>query len=201
MIEDIIARLVSIGVDLTSIGAVKRALKLIGEDEALADLAYILIKDRAYRSEWRETPPEKRVLFLPQCLRDSKNCEAHLTETGYVCKECGKCVIPEIVSYARSLGMEHIYIVPGGSMVYRILKRLTGSGDSWAVMGVACVPELREAVERVAVKGLPMQCVPLRKEGCVDTEVDTMLLKTKLRAGLRHLIALTESDDHGYCKK
>ncbi len=104
---------------------------------------------------------EKRLIFLPQCLRNSKNCQAELTEKEYVCKKCGSCDIAEIVETAEKLGYKHLYIVPGGSMIYRILKSL--EMDSFACLGVACLPELCEASERLTLKDIPHQCVPCER--------------------------------------
>ncbi len=183
MIDKIISRLVSAGADLSSKNAIKAALRFIGEDERLADYIYILVKNRAYRKDWESLPVENRVIFLPQCLRNSKNCQAELTEKGYVCKRCGSCSIAEIAETAEKLGYRHIYIVPGGSMIYRILKGIDGN---FACLGVACIPELCEASERLTIKNIPHQCVPLRKTGCVDTEVDLEDVKVVMRAGLVH---------------
>ncbi|MDI3498053.1 DUF116 domain-containing protein [Archaeoglobus sp.] len=184
MIDRVISKLVSVGADLSSKNAIKAALKILGEDEGLADYIYILVKNRAYRKDWAELPVEKRLIFLPQCLRNSKSCQAELTEKGYICKKCGGCDIAEIVETAEELGYKHVYIVPGGSMIYRILKSL--DMGSFACLGVACLPELCEASERLTLKDIPHQCVPLRKTGCVDTEVDVEEVKAFLKAGIEH---------------
>jgi len=184
MIDKIISRLISMGADLSSRNAIKGALRILGEDEGLADYVYVLVKNRAHRKEWAECPVERRLIFLPQCLRNSKNCQAELTEKGYVCKKCGSCDVVEIVEMAESLGYRHIYIVPGGSMIYRILKNF--DMDSFACLGVACLPELCEVSERLSLKNIPHQGIPLRKTGCVDTEVDVEKVKAFLMAGLEN---------------
>ncbi len=182
MMEGLISRLITLGVDLSSKNAIKAALKILGEDEGLADLVYVIIKNRVYGKSWDETPVSHRLVFLPQCLRNSKSCEAELTEKGYICKRCGSCSIADIIEYAEKLGYKHIYIVPGGSMVYRILKNIeTGN---IACLGVACIPELCEASERLSMKGIAHQSIPLKKTGCVDTEVDIDEVKRVLRRGL-----------------
>lgn len=182
MIDKIISRLISAGADLSSKNAIKAALKILGEDEALADYVYVLVKNRAYRKDWIETAVERRLVFLPQCLRNSKSCQAELSEKGYVCKKCGSCSIAEILETAEGLGYRHIYVVPGGSMIYRILKDI--KLENFACLGVACIPELCEASERLTVKNIPHQCIPLRKTGCIDTQVDVEEVKSLLKAGL-----------------
>ena len=182
MIDRIISRLISLGADLSSKNAIKGALKVLGEDEGLADLIYITIKNRVYRKEWESCEASRRIVFLPQCLRNSKNCKAELTENGYVCQRCGSCSIAEIMEFAENLGYRHVYIVPGGSMVYRILKQMEVS--NFVCLGIACIPELCEASERLSIKGVAHQCIPLKKTGCVDTEVDIGEVKKIMRKGL-----------------
>jgi hypothetical protein len=179
---NLIARLMALGADLSSRAAIKRALSFMGESEAdeLVDQVYVSVKNSAGRSDFSDTPVEKRALFLPQCLRNPEKCEAKLTERGYSCMKCGSCVINEIIEYAEALGYRNIYIVPGGSMVIKILREV----DIEAAVGVACYPELSEAVERLM--GYKLQAVPLTKAGCVNTEVDTEKVKRVLSLGLRN---------------
>ncbi len=183
-IEDVVSKILDIGVELTSITAVKRALRILGEDEELADAIFVAVKDRAFKRVWEQCKADERAIFLPQCLRNSKTCKAELSEFGYVCKRCGGCSINEIIECAEKHGIQHVYIVPGGSMVYKILGRITKNGVK-AALGVACMSELREAVEKLSVSGFCVRCVPLRKTGCVDTEVDVEEVKAKIVDGLR----------------
>ncbi len=180
MVESLVAKLIAAGADLSSRNAVRLALRILGEDEGLADVIYLMVKTRSYRKAWESCGVDKRAVFLPQCLRNSKECKAELTERGYICKRCGKCPVFEIIEFATSLGYKHVYIVPGGSMVYRILKEI----DVHAALGVACVVELCEASERLSAKGLPHQCVPLLRAGCIDTAVDVEKVKQVLKMGL-----------------
>lgn len=182
MLESIISKLVALGADLNSRSAIKKALNVIGESEVYVDYIYILVKNNAFRKEWSQTPVKKRLVFLPQCLRNSKKCKAELTEYGYICKKCGSCSIFEIIKYAESLGYDKIFIVPGGSMVYKIIREY--ADKKIAALGVACLPELCEASERLSIKGIAHQSVPLRKTGCVDTEVDVDEVKKKLALGI-----------------
>lgn len=172
---EILTKLMAVGADLSSRSAIKRALSFIGEDDDLVDQIYIFVKNKSYGNEVFRVPFEKRALFLPQCLRNSKNCEAELNERGYVCKRCGSCSINEIVEYAEKLGYKHIYIVPGGSLVFKILKEIRE--EIKAAIGVACFTELSEASERLSRYNIPHQCIPLLKSGCIDTIVDVEEVK------------------------
>lgn len=175
---EILAKLAALGADLSSRSAIKKALSLIGEDEELVDQIYTFVKNKSYENDVSKIPYEKRVLFLPQCLRNSKECKAELTDKGYICKRCGKCCISEIIDYAKSLGYKHIYIVPGGSLVFKILKEIGNEVE--AAIGIACFAELAEASEKLSRRNLAHQCIPLTKTGCIDTSVNVDEVKRVL---------------------
>ncbi|MFP3946601.1 MAG: DUF116 domain-containing protein [Archaeoglobaceae archaeon] len=181
-VDAIISKLFAMGADLSTRNAVQRALSLISEDGDLVDHIYIAVKNRAYYDSFSKIPFHKRAIFLPACLRD-KNCEAELTEEGYVCQKCGRCVIAEIVETAEDLGYREIYIVPGGSLVAKILKDRTRKEKVEGAVGVACHTELAEASEKLSMWKLPHQCVPLLKSGCVNTLVDPKEVKYVLEQG------------------
>lgn len=178
-VDRIISKLFAIGADLSTRNAVQRALSLISEDGDFVDQIYVAIKNRANQDSFSRVPFDKRAIFLPACLR-SKECEAELTDNGYVCKRCGSCVINEISEYAEGLGYTKIFIVPGGSLVIKILKELIRTGEVEAAAGVACHAELAEASEKLSMIKLPHQTVPLIKSGCVNTIVDVNDVKFTL---------------------
>ncbi|MEM1672257.1 MAG: DUF116 domain-containing protein [Archaeoglobaceae archaeon] len=178
--DELIAKILSKGADISTRNAMKIVLDLLRIDHNLVDQLYVGTVDTACRRDWEKTPVKNRAIFLPQCLRNSKSCQAELTENGYICKNCGKCPIPEIIEYAKKLGYQHVYVVPGGSMVYRILKE---NKHIKATLGVACLSELCEAVEKLYPLGFTVQVVQLLKAGCLDTLVDINKLREKIRAG------------------
>lgn len=181
-VDAIVSKLLAMGADLSTRNAVQRALSLISEDGDLVDHIYIAVKNRAYYDNFSKTPFYKRAIFLPACLRD-KDCEAELTEEGYVCQKCGRCVIAEIIETAEDLGYREIYIVPGGSLVTKILKDRVRKEKVEGAVGVACHAELAEASEKLSMWKLPHQCVPLLKSGCVNTLVDPNEVKYVLEQG------------------
>ncbi len=168
IIEDTITRLLKLGMDLGTKDAVKSALQLIDADTSVVDSIYVELKNRFNRKSFARVPYNKRALFLSHCLRHSEKCPAKLSDDGLMCEECGNCSICEIKQEAEKLGYT-VYIVPGGSMVFKIIKRAAPD----AVMGVACYFELEEAFEKLTTfSNLPYQGVQLSKDGCKDTEVD-----------------------------
>ncbi len=164
--EKTIRKLLNLGMDLSTRNAVKSALSFLEINEELADEAYVNIKNDFNRKAFASAPFNKRILFLPQCLRNSKKCTAELTDKGYICRECGECSIKNIKREAEKLGYK-VYVVPGGSMVFKIMIKEKPK----AVAGVACYFELSEAIEKCSRAGVPSQGVPLKKSGCKDTRV------------------------------
>lgn len=140
------------------------ALKL-GMDERELMKLYIDLKNKLHRDRFVKTEFSNRILLLPQCLR-SRSCEAELTEYGYECKECGRCVIPEIKKVAEDLGYK-VFILPGGRIVEKIIKAFKPK----AVLGVACLKELVLGSMVCEKARIPAQGVALLRDGCVETDV------------------------------
>ena len=181
-LDEIVAKILSIGGGISTRGAMKRALDLLRISPDLVDQIYVLTIDTACKRAWERTSVKNRAIFLPQCIRNSKSRQAELTEKGYVCKRCNKCPVPEIIDLAKSCGYDHIYVVPGGSLVHKIIKE---NKDIKAALGVACLFELCEAIERLYPNGFTVQAVQLLKTGCVDTIVDVYEVKERIKAGIR----------------
>ena len=187
-IENIIAQLASIGSDLSTRNAVRMALSLISEDEELTDQIYVEIKNKAYKEDLARVPIEKRAVFIPQCLRNVKECPAEFGEYGWECTKCGKCPIGDIIEYGEKLGYKQFYVVPGGSLVKKILKEKVPKGEIKAAIGIACWPELAEASEKLSILKIPLQAVPLLRAGCINTIVDIKRVKEVLEIGIRQKV-------------
>lgn len=119
-------------------------------------------------NEFKTVPTDQRTLFLPHCLRVADRCKATYNEEGLQCKRCTKdCKINIITRVAEKLGYK-CFVVPGGAMVFNIAKKYQPKG----VVAVACHNELREGAARTGSEyKVPFQIVPLRKDGCVNTDV------------------------------
>jgi len=140
-------------------------------DEKEVMRIYIEMKNKMHVEQFKNSSFSDRILLLPQCLRN-KECPAKLTEYGYICQECGKCRIPEIIRLAKSLGYK-VFIVPGGSMVEKILRTFKPK----AVLGVACEKELVLGSIVCEKAGIPGQGICLLRDGCVETDVDWRKVK------------------------
>lgn len=160
----IVQKLISLGADISTKKALKMALKTIGAHEENVDKIYVDLKNSVNKDSFRKVENKDKIVILPACLRHSSECKASLTKDGYACIGCGACKISEIKRRAEEKGCR-VFIVPGGSMALEIVKVHTPK----AVMGVACLNELVQAVENIRV---PCQGVQLLKKGCMDTDVD-----------------------------
>lgn len=183
-IDNIMAKLASLGADLSTRNAVRIALSLISEDEELTDQIYVEIKNKAYKEDFSKVPVEKRAVFIPQCLRNVRECPAEFGEYGWKCVKCGRCPIGEIIEHGERLGYRQFYVVPGGSLVKKILKVKVPKGEIKAAVGIACWPELAEAAEKLSILKIPIQGVPLLRAGCINTLVDVERVKEVLELGL-----------------
>jgi uncharacterized protein len=136
---------------------------VMGSDKV--DKIMVEVANRVYERSYRQLPYEKRVVFLPQCLRNPE-CPAKLSTEGIICVQCGKCPIGD---QKKVLEHHHItvFIVPGASFITRMLKKYRYRG----VVGVGCMLEIKEGMSMVATSGLIPQGIPLQKDGCVATTV------------------------------
>ena len=154
----------------------KSLLALIDADTGLADELYTKMANELNYSAFADVDFKDRALLLPQCLRNVEKCKATMGDNGWECKHCGQCAISEIKKEAEKLGYK-VYIVPGGSMIARIIKANGIKG----VVGVACNFELAEGMEMMATTKIWSQGVTLDKDGCVNTAVDIEKIKRMLQ--------------------
>ncbi|MEM5812425.1 MAG: DUF116 domain-containing protein [Candidatus Aenigmatarchaeota archaeon] len=157
--------LIEMGADFSTKRALKRSLKILGVKPENVDRLYIDFKNDHYREDFSLISPKFKIIFLPQCLRKI-SCRALLTESGYKCTNCSPddCKVYAIKSAAEKKGYR-VFICPGGTMVFKIIRKLRPK----AVLGVACLKELVLAAEELRI---PMQGIELLKNGCVNTDVD-----------------------------
>ncbi len=122
-------------------------------------------RNKLYEQKFKNILNKEKAIFLPQCLRNNE-CPAKMGVNGIECINCGRCNIGKFKKDAENQSY-NIFIVPGGSLVNKIIK----NNDFKAVLGVACIPELKQAFEVMKKKRLVSLAVPLTKDGCVNTEV------------------------------
>ena len=150
--------------------------KKLGLSERLIQYTHVEIRNFLNESRFKRTLYGERLLFLPQCLRNSKKCKAELGEEGWICKKCGNCKIPLLVKEAEKYGYAGTFIVPGGSMVGKLIKKYKPK----AVVGVGCFDEVNMAIDQLKGSKVAPQGVCLLKSGCKDTDVNVVEVKEKI---------------------
>jgi uncharacterized protein len=139
--------------------------KSLGVDEETIKYIHIEIRNAMYEEQYKKIPIKDRMIFLPHCSRNSQKCIATQDDTGLHCKHCGKCELTKAIKIAEKYGYEHIYIVPGGTM----LKKIIMEKRPKAVIGVACFYEINLGFDLLKGTGMIAQGVLLKKDGCKDT--------------------------------
>lgn len=150
----------------------KKLVKALHIDESLVDHIGVEVRNSVNKKKFDSIPPEKKLIFLPHCLRHQK-CEAILNETGLVCTYCGKCSIGIIKEKAEPMGYK-IYIVPGSSFV----KKIVQENNFEAVLGIACYGDLNQTM--MLMSNYYPQGVLLLKSGCFQTKVNVKEVLDKI---------------------
>lgn len=142
---------------------VKALFRLVGVDDAIVDDVGIALKNKISMKKFRDTPINKRLIFLPQCLR-AADCPSKLSPEGMKCIECGRCEVGPAVKSAESMGYK-VFIVPGSSFI----KRLVRKHKPGAILGVGCITEIKAGLEMCEKLNLFGVGLVLDKAGCVLT--------------------------------
>jgi geranylgeranyl diphosphate synthase, type II len=121
-------------------------------------------------------PYHRRMLLLPQCLKNSQLCKGSYDELGLLCSECGNCNISGFLSEAEDLG--YITIVSEGTTV---ASRLVESGSVDAIVGVGCMEVLQKMFSAVRKYTVPAIGIPLLSCGCIDTKADAEWIREEMR--------------------
>ncbi|MFP4378989.1 MAG: polyprenyl synthetase family protein [Candidatus Sumerlaeia bacterium] len=131
------------------------------------DFCMVLMNNEAWRTTVNNIPYERRVLLIPQCLRDEDNCPAEIDEFGLLCEQCGRCPIAELEERAEAMGY-FVLVAEGTTVVTKLIEQ----GKVHGVVGVSCMSVLERAFPHMATHAIPGVAIPLLKDGCRNTEVD-----------------------------
>ena len=147
-------------------GTMKAMFRFIGLEDREMLSFFIKIHNSMNEPEFTRIPVAERAVFIPQCLRSSQ-CPAHLTPEGLKCRNCGQCTVGEAQILLEQLGYR-IFIVPGSSFIKRMVKKYHPK----AIIGVGCLPEVKEGIDMADKMGLVVMGIVTLKEGCVETIVN-----------------------------
>lgn len=148
----------------------------ISASPGMVDYIMVLLNNAVWRETVASIPYSRRLLLLPQCLRDFKDCPASLDEFGLLCEECGRCNIGELQALAEDLG--YVVLVAEGSTV---VSKLLEGGKVDAVVGVSCLNALEKSFPHMADGAIPGLAIPLTIDGCVGTETDIDHVREAIR--------------------
>lgn len=128
---------------------------------------------------WRNVvgaiPYNRRVLMLPQCLRNSNLCKAESDQLGLLCRECGECNISFFIQEAEKLGYE-VLVTEGTTVTAQMIE----SGQIDAVIGVGCMEVLQKLFVSIGKYSIPGIGIPLLTCGCKDTLADMDWIKEEI---------------------
>jgi len=131
------------------------------------DFVTVLVSNAAWRDQVAAVPYNRRLLLLPQCLRDAEHCQADIDSFGLVCRHCGRCVLDELLITAEGLG--YTTLVAEGTIVATTLIQ-TNRID--AIVGVSCLASLEQVFPYLAAAACAGVAIPLLRDGCVNTAID-----------------------------
>ncbi len=141
------------------------------------DYTIVLLGNESWRKTVKATPIHRRLLLLPQCLKNSTNCKATFDQLGLICAGCKGCMIDDILTEAEQLGYATL-VAEGTTVAIGLVEE--GSID--AVIGVSCMSVLQRSFQPVSNAAVPVIGIPLLFDGCVDTKVDKEWLLDEIRS-------------------
>ena len=144
-------------------------------DPVYIGFAMVNCGNEIWRSVITAVPFDRRLLLLPQCLRNSQYCKASFDEFGLLCAGCKQCNIDGLLELADSLGYTTL-VAEGTTMAVSLVEE--GAVD--AVIGVSCMETLQRSFTPVSASGVPVMGIPLLFNGCADTQVDLKWLKQEI---------------------
>ncbi len=139
--------------------------------------AAVILNNETWRDALAAVPYDRRLLLLPQCLRDAPACAGEMDELGLICGECGRCHIGDIKAQAERLG--YIVLIAEGAAV---VMSLVQSGKIQGVLGVSCLAALEKIFPYIEAAAVPAVAVPLLYDGCQNTDVDAAWVREALTA-------------------
>ncbi|MDR0895575.1 MAG: polyprenyl synthetase family protein [Prevotellaceae bacterium] len=126
------------------------------------------LHNRVWRSTIAAIPADKRILLLPKCLSNTTHCRAEVDELGLLCHRCLHCTIPTLQDRADELGSLSL-VAEGFTAVIPLIENRVVD----AVIGVGCLDSLEKAFPLLINHAVPGLAVPLNRDGCRNTTVDT----------------------------
>ncbi len=157
----------------------RRLLDAAGAPATWRDWMMVIINSESWREDFAAIPVDKRLLLLPQCLRDPDCCPAQADAWGLLCQVCGRCPLGELKTWAEGLGYM-VLISEGTASVLTLVQ----SGRIQGFAGASCLTTLRKVFPMMSLVALPALAVPLLGEGCRLTGLDIDRLRDYVVLGM-----------------
>ncbi|HII84329.1 MAG TPA: DUF116 domain-containing protein, partial [Methanobacterium subterraneum] len=93
-------------------------------------------------------------------------------------ENCNRCVIGVLKNKGEEMGYK-VFIIPGSTFLTKIVEQ----NSFKAVIGVACFQDLNLAMMKLS--NFSCQGVPLLRDGCVNTKVDSRAVLEKMGVRLK----------------
>lgn len=145
----------------------KKILQNLNEGREFLDFTMVLLGNEIWREVVAATPFHRRLLLLPQCLRNNQNCQGVFDDLGLICGGCKNCQLDGILEKAEKLGYSTL-VAEGTTVAIGLVEE--GSID--AVVGVSCMPVLQNSFAPVTNAAVPAIGIPLLYDGCENTSLD-----------------------------
>ncbi|MEG3224588.1 MAG: hypothetical protein BME94_03435 [Methanobacteriales archaeon Met13] len=153
-------------------GLFKKFSENVGVDAKIVDQIGVEVRNKVNKKIFNRIEPQDKILVLPHCLRNPE-CKATLESSGLVCKDCNRCVIGVLKEKGEAMGYQ-VFIIPGSTF----LKKIVEKNKFKAVLGVACYQDLNLAMTQLSK--FHCQGVPLLRDGCINTKVDSRMVLEKM---------------------
>lgn len=153
-------------------GLFKKFAEQVGVEDKIVDQIGVEVRNKVNEKIFRHIRSQDKILVLPHCLRNPE-CEATLESSGLVCKDCNRCVIGVLKKKGEEMGYQ-VFIIPGSTF----LKKIVEKNNFKAVLGVACYQDLNLAMNKLSK--FHCQGVPLLRDGCINTKVDSRAVLEKM---------------------
>ncbi len=160
-----------------------------GVDESVRNWLMVEIHNCVWMPTVAAIPYDRRLLLLPKCLSNSKECEGEMDEMGLLCHRCGKCKIPTLEDRAEEVGALSM-VAEGFTSVIELIENQVVD----AVIGVSCLDSLEKAFPLLVNHAVPGVAVPLNVSGCHDTNVDVEYVMSMLPKHAEREIKLMNYD-------
>ena len=148
--------------------AAGKLLARLGLKKEYLAFAMIALNNAFWKDGFSSIPGKRRLLLLPKCLRDQKNCRGAFDSEGtLLCAECGSCSLAEIKKEAKARGYDFMIAEGSPAVINKILNNKVD-----AIYGVACMDSLEKIFPKANSLGVPNIALSLFSGGCINTSLD-----------------------------